>query len=94
MATQLVVLVPGTPITLGTNSNTYAMTMKNLGAVYRESAKIDFGAQFSQEYHVHLQTKFGSAPTAGLTMRIWVGFSSSATAATDNWAALTGADAA
>jgi hypothetical protein len=94
VATQLVVLVPGTLITLGTNSNTYAMTMKNLGAVYRESAKIDFGAQFSQEYHVHLQTKFGSAPTAGLTMRIWVGFSSSGTAATDNWANLTGADAA
>ena len=44
MTTQIVDLVAGTKITLGTNTDTYALTMKNKGAVYAQSAKIDFGA--------------------------------------------------
>lgn len=94
MTTQLVDLVPGTKITLGTNSDTYSMTMKNLGAVYRQSAKIDFGATWAQMYNVILVTKFGAAPTAGLTMDMWIGFSDDATAANANWGGCTGSDAA
>jgi hypothetical protein len=94
MATQNVDLIAGTKITLGTNSDTYLLTMKNLGAVYQQSAKIDFGANWASLYNVILSNKFGSAPTAGLTMDLWIGYSDSGTAATNNWASCTGADAA
>ena len=94
MTTQLVDLLPASRITLGTNTDTAALTMKNLGAVYEQSAKLDLGVNFHSEYNVRLMTKFGSAPTAGLTMKLWVGFSSSVTAATDNVGGCTGSDAA
>jgi hypothetical protein len=94
MTTQNVDLVAGTKITLGTNTDTYTMTMKNLGAVYRQSAKIDFGANWAEVYHAILVTKFGSAPTAVLTMDLFIGYSDSGTAATNNWANCTGGDAA
>jgi hypothetical protein len=94
MTTQLLDLVPGDPITLGTSSNTYALTMKNLGAVAQQSAKIDFGANYAQEWFADLLTKFGAAPTANLTMDIYIGYSGSGTAGTDNWAGCGGGDAA
>jgi hypothetical protein len=90
MTTQLVDLVPGMRQTLGTNSDTAALTMRNLGAVYQQSAKLDLGANFHQKYNVRLRNKFASGPTAGNTMKVWVGFSSSATAGTDNSGNCTG----
>jgi hypothetical protein len=94
MTTQLVDLVPATRITLGSNTDTALLTMKNLGAVYQQSAKFDLGANFHSLYNVRLLTKFGSAPTASNVMKLWVGFSTSATAATDNVGSCTGSDAA
>ena len=46
------------------------------------------------EYHAVLVTKFGAAPTAGLTVDLWIGYSDSKTAGTNNWGNCTGADAA
>jgi hypothetical protein len=96
MATQETLWKPSTVITLGTNADTYAMTMKNLAAVYRQSVKIDFGASFWQwEYLVKLINTFGVAPTAGTTwMELWIGWSSSGTAGTDNPGGLVGTDSA
>jgi hypothetical protein len=94
MTTQLLDRVPGTPITLGTNSNTAVLTMKNKGAVYAQSAKFDFGANFAGDWYADLLTKFGSAPTANLYVDLWIGYSGSATAGTDNWGGCTGADGA
>jgi hypothetical protein len=92
MTTQIVDLVPATRITLGSNTDTVLLTMKNLGAVYQQSAKFDLGANWHRIYNVRLVNKFGSAPTAGLTCRLWIGFSTSGTAATDNVGGCTGAD--
>jgi hypothetical protein len=94
VTTQLVDLVPGAKITLGTNSDAYALTMKNQGAVYRQSAKIDFGANWDMEYHAALKTKVGGTPAAGNTVDLWIGFSDDATAGNNNWANCTGADGA
>lgn len=94
MTTQIVDLVPVARITLGSNSDTALMTLKNLGAVYQQSAKFDLGATMHSAYNVRLVNKFGSAPTAGLTCKVWIGFSSNATAATDNVGGCSGADGA
>ena len=95
MTTQLVDLVPGTPITLGSNSNTALLTLKNLAnGSYVQSAKFDVGANFAQEFAAWLATKFAAAATAGNTVRVWIGYSASATAGTANWANCTGADGA
>jgi len=95
MTTQTVKRKAGTIITLGTNSDTHVLTMKNLAtATYRQSDKIDFGAAWDQDWRVECINKFGSAPTAGLTMDLWMGYSDNATAGTNNQANLTGADAA
>lgn len=95
MTTQILDLVPGTPITLGTNSNTAVLTMKNIAtAAYQQSAKFDFGANFAHLWSADLTNKFASAPTAGLTCKVWIGYSSSGTAATGNVGNCTGSDAA
>ncbi len=95
MATQIIDIIPGTPITLGTNSNTYTWTIKNLAnGSYIQSPKIDFGANLPVVVKARLSHKFASAPAAGTTMKLWIGYSSSATAGTDNPGNCTGVDGA
>jgi hypothetical protein len=95
MATQIVNYIAGTPITLGTNSNTYTWTLKNTAnGAYDQSPKIDFTANLPVAVQVRMSHKFASAPAAGTFVRLWIGYSSSATAGTDNPGNCTGADAA
>jgi hypothetical protein len=95
MSTNIVDLVPATRITLGSNTDTGLLTMKNIAnGNYQQSAKIDLGATLHALYNVRLKNKFGSAPTAGNAMKLWIGFSNSATAGSDNSGNCTGADGA
>ncbi len=91
----------GTALTLN-NTTTPAFTLKNLAsAAYRQSAKIDLmGSGLgspnnpAQEYEVKIMLTYGSAPTAGSdNVQLWVGYSDSATAATDNDGGCSGSDA-
>ena len=88
--------MPGTPITVGTGSPTVALTFRNLATTtYRQSAKYDLGAgPWPNEYKVRLQIVLGSAAAAGATVDVWIGYSASGTAGTDNAGGCSGADAA
>jgi hypothetical protein len=90
MANEILVK-SGSPITV-TITLAGLTTSTTNGA--RQSAKIDFGATRAQTMLLRLQTAFTTAPTAGGAVEIYVAFSSSSTAASDNPVNLTGADAA
>ena len=61
----------------------------------RQGAKADLGANPADEYIVECAFEFGgSAPTIGLPMMIYFGFSDNATAGTLNPGGLSGTDAA
>lgn len=63
------------------------------GGVAWQSAKLDLGsANLDAEYKMRAYIEFNSSPTAGGTVDFYTGFSSSATAGTDNPANLAGAD--
>lgn len=75
------------------------MNMKNLASAgVREGVKsaslVDGTKGFPEVLEVIAETKAGSNPTDGRELNIYLGFSSSATAGTDNPGALTGTDAA
>ena len=91
MTTQNIDLVAGTRITLGGVGSDYALDMLNKGTGYQQSAKINFGANWADQYNVWLTTTLQSAPTAGATMDLWIGYSASGTAGTDNWGGCSGA---
>jgi len=61
---------------------------------YRQSAKKDLGSPFSEVYHAYLIINFLTAPTAGGTLDLFVGFSDSAVAGTNNWGNCSGVDGA
>jgi hypothetical protein len=63
-------------------------------AAARQGAKVDLGATRARSYRVRFCPEFDVAPASGEAVYVYFGFSNSATAATDNPAALTGADAA
>ena len=78
---------------LGTRTDQIDLTSLAAG-VARQSAKVDFGATRARRYSVVLAVEFATAPAAGETLDIYIGYSPSGTAGTGNPAKLTGADAA
>lgn len=99
MTQQLIQLNIGSALTLD-DATTPALTLTSLtNGSYRQSAKIDLlGSGFgspnnpAQLYQVYASITFGSAPSANTNMQVWVGFSDSATAGTDNCGNCSGAD--
>jgi len=76
-------------------SRTHQLELKALGVgAYRQSTKFAFNAVRSNRWIVDAAIEPKGAPTAGGAVNIWIGYSNSATAAEDNKANLTGADAA
>jgi hypothetical protein len=59
----------------------------------RESDKITFPTNLDLEYILGASIEFATAPTAGETVDFYMGWSNSATAATNNPGGLTGSDA-
>lgn len=60
----------------------------------RQSDKCDFGATRPRYYEVFAEVEIAATPTAGASVDLYLGPSSSATAGTDNLAGLGGGDAA
>lgn len=114
MMSQSRVYVPTTPSivlahtdfnpTAGTSltgaARTHALNLSGLAAgSYRQSAKIDFGRLFADEWLMVAAIEPVSAPAAAGTdpagtVRFYLGYSNNATAAQNNSANLSGADAA
>lgn len=99
MAVNYSDLSPGTAITWTNTGGTFALNAKALatGGI-REGAKsatlIDGTKGFPEWLEITVETRATSTPTDGRELNCWLGFSSSATAGTDNPGGLTGADAA
>lgn len=60
----------------------------------RQSAKVDLGANWAQQYHVRAAFEFAATPVAGDVVELYWAPSNSATAGTGNAGNATGADAA
>ena len=96
--------VAGTPITWKSSGGTYAITCTSLAAAAsRQGAKSatlvaappgGTTAVLPDYLQCILQVQMTSAPAAGSEVQLFLGFSDSATAGTDNPAGLTGTDAA
>lgn len=92
-------LSPGTAVVWANTGGDKAMNCRNLAnAGIREGAKsatlVDGTKGFPELLEITAETKLQSAPTAGNSCAVYLGFSSSATAGTANPGGLTGADAA
>jgi hypothetical protein len=92
-------LTPGTALTWMNTGGDFAMLLKALAtAGIREGGKsaalVDGTKGFPEVLEIIAETKLQSAPTAGNECPIYLGFSKSATAASENPGGLTGADAA
>ena len=85
----------GTAIVLKNTGGDAVLTLTSLATVsYRQGAKFDLGANPEEMYVVRLKTAFAVAPTAGGALQVWIAGSPHATAANENPAGLSGADAA
>ena len=85
----------GTPLTWKAADGTYAITLTSLAAgAARQGVKGDLGATRAMRWSCRVQLDFEVAPANGAPVEIWWSSSSSATAATDNTGAASGADAA
>jgi hypothetical protein len=84
----------GTTKTWKSSGGDAAMTPTSLanGSSY-QGAKLDLGATRAYEYDVFLDVELAATPTAGNTIDVFWGPSSSATAATDNPGGMSGTDA-
>lgn len=99
MAVNYSDLTPGTALTWKNTGGTFAMNMKALAnAGIREGPKsatlVDGTKGFPELLIVTAETKVQATPTDGREFNVYLGFSSSATAGTDNPGGLTGLDAA
>lgn len=98
-------IVVGTPIVvadstdytnsqgLGARTDQIDLTSLAAGAA-RQSDKIDFTANIDLEYVLSAAVEWATAPAAGETVDFYIGWSSSATAGTNNPGGLGGADSA
>ena len=91
-------LIPGTAQTWKASGGDYAITLTSLAnGSAREGAKGEFyDATFGLPvvYGIRLEADVASAATAGLSLDLYLGYSDSGTAGTNNPGNLTGADAA
>jgi hypothetical protein len=85
----------GTLKTIRASGGDAAITLASLAnAAARQSVKLDLGATRSEWYDAFVDVEIAATPTAGATIDLYWAPSSSATAATDNGANVTGTDAA
>jgi hypothetical protein len=97
------ILVAGTPSTWKSSGGTYAITAGGLNSLNArqgvKSASLLVAptglqtASMPEVLRFIIQTQMASAPTAGHEISLWLGFSDSATAGTDNPGGLSGTDA-
>jgi hypothetical protein len=95
-------LTPQTPLLLADSSYTGSLGTRtdqiNCGGLTagsaRQSDKFDFGASFDGEYVLAVSIEWASAPAAGETVDIYLGYSHSGVAGTANPGGLSGADSA
>ena len=78
---------------LGARTDQINLTSISAGSA-QQSDKIDFTANIDLEYVLSAAVEWATAPTAGETVDFYIGWSSSATAGTNNPGGLGGADAA
>lgn len=82
-------------ITIKNSGGTAAISLASVAnAAARQSAKIDFGASRARRYRVVVECELAATPTAGNAIELYMGWSNSGTAGTDNPAGLSGSDAA
>ena len=99
MANTYAPLVAGTPLVWTSSGGdkvlTFTSVVNTAGRAGDKSATlVDVTKGLPALLEIVVTTKVQSAPTKGLTVDCYVGFSSSATAGTDNPGGLSGADAA
>ncbi len=92
-------LVAGTAQTWSSSGQTHVLTATSLAAAAarqgdKSSTWIDATLGFPEYLEIALQLKFTSAPADQAEVELWLGFSNSATAGTNNPSSLTGSDAA
>lgn len=84
-----------TEITFKSSGGSAAITMTSVAnGAARQSVKCDFGALRPRRYWLKAQVEMAATPTAGTTIGLYMGWSNSATAGTDNPTELSGTDAA
>jgi len=76
---------------LGTRTDQIDLTSTIAGG-YKQSTKFNLGATRAAMWAVTGAFEYSVAPTAGGTVKVWIGFSHSATAGTGNPGNLAGAD--
>jgi len=86
-----VLVKSGTPISVTMTSLNSLASVTTGGA---QSIKSDLGATRAERMLLRLQLVFGTAPTAGGTLDVFVGFSTTSSATVGNPANLSGSDAA
>jgi hypothetical protein len=100
MATAYSDLSPGTPLVWTSSGGDFVLTGTSLAdGSARQGAKnsatlIDATKGMPEVLEVVFETKVQAAPTDGKEVELWLGWSNSLTAATNNPGGLTGADAA
>lgn len=92
-------LIPGTPIVWKNTAGDKVLNGKNLATVTgrqgdKSATLLDATKGFPEFLSWLVETKLQTAPVAGTEFSLYLGWSSSATAGTDNPAGLGGADAA
>jgi hypothetical protein len=92
-------LTPGTPITWQDSGGSFNMTLNGLATSgIRQGPKsaslIDATKGFPEVLRVKLLLQFNTSPTAGAQVGLFLGWSESATAGTDNSGGMSGTDAA
>lgn len=94
MANEILVKT-GTSLTWKASGGDYDMTMASIANdAARQGEKGDLGATRAARWALRVSNNMDAAPTAGLTIEYWWSSSTSATPATDNTGACSGADAA
>lgn len=84
-----------TALTLKSSGGSAVITLASLAnGSYRQSAKIDFGASWPQQWRVEVDFEMAATPTAGNFIDLWCNPSSSGTAGTDNKGGCSGSDGA
>lgn len=79
----------------GSNELDAQLTLASLAnGAARQSAKVDLGTDWADQYNVRAAFEFAATPTAGNAVELYFGFSPHATAANGNPGNLTGSDAA
>jgi hypothetical protein len=90
-----IVLKLGTNKVFQSSGGDAAITLTSLASnAARQSVKLDLGATFSARYACFMDIELTTAPTAGERVELWLAWSWTATAGSDNPGGVSGTDAA